>query len=188
MIAAGAQNSMNRHERLCFMLVTKHFGLQLSAMQTRRRWTPYFRHLQRSWQPDRLSRSFWIVERTRNVQMQFGDDGGRKPSDLLQKLFCYFVISCLSNPLAPVNTHKDSKIMSTCRWFGSGRKHLLCPCPAVWEPGERLTWHLWSSAQGRCFIRSHRQEWRLCRWPKHVTAEAWGLASRGMAKSRGLFW
>lgn len=47
--------------------------------------------------------------------MQFGDDGGRKPSDLLQKLFCYFVISCLSNPLAPVNTHKDSKIMSTCR-------------------------------------------------------------------------
>ena len=48
------------------------------------------------------------------MQLQFGDDGGRKPSDLLQKLFCYFVISCLSNLLAP-GAHKDSKIMSTCR-------------------------------------------------------------------------
>lgn len=36
--------------------------------------------------------------------MQFGDDGGRKPSDLLQKLLCYFVISCLSKLLAPVFT------------------------------------------------------------------------------------
>lgn len=38
------------------------------------------------------------------MQLQFGDDGGRKPSDLLQKLFCYFVISCLSKLLAPVFT------------------------------------------------------------------------------------
>ena len=50
------------------------------------------------------------------MQLQFGDDGGRKPSDLLQKsvlLFCYILFVRIVGSC--VHTHKDSKIMSTCR-------------------------------------------------------------------------